>query len=186
MSQIIRQVPNALTAFRLFAAPALALLLHEHHDAGALFLFILAGLSDAVDGYLAKRLASPSRFGAYLDPAADKLLMLVAFIILTQLGATHLWLTALVIGRDVAIVLGLMLGLALGLPLVVAPLTIGKVSTVVQVCYVGLILLLRALQLNLGTLQAPVEIIVAAVTTLSWLAYGQLLFRAFSLRRRTA
>jgi len=186
MMRVLRHVPNALTAFRLFAAPALALVLAEGHAAAGFVLFALAGLSDAIDGYLAKRLASPSRFGAFLDPAADKLLMLVAFLMLTRLGITPIWLTTIVIGRDVAIVIGLLVGLALALPLTIAPLPIGKASTVVQVSYVGLMLFLHALQVNLQTVRSAGEVVVAAVTVLSWLAYGQLLLRAFSLRRRTA
>ena len=72
----------------------------------ALCVFVFAGLSDALDGFLAKRFALTSRFGAWLDPAADKLLMLASYVALTMVGAVPLWLTALVIGRDVAIVAG--------------------------------------------------------------------------------
>jgi cardiolipin synthase len=183
---VLRHLPNALTAFRLFAAPVLVfLLLHERYE-GALVLFALAGLSDALDGYLAKRFAFGSRFGAILDPAADKLLMLVAFVTLVHMDLTPFWLTALVIGRDIAIVAGILLGRALALPIAIAPLAIGKASTVVQVCYVGLVLLLAALGQDVPTLRSAAEITVALVTVASWLAYGQVLLKAFALRRKPA
>lgn len=189
MTALLRHLPNTLTALRLVAAPVLALLLARGLYAAAFVLFVLAGASDAVDGYLAKRFASRSRFGAYLDPAADKLLMLAAFLMLTEIGVTHWWLTLIVVGRDIAIVAGILLALALALPIAIAPLAIGKASTVVQVSFVGLMLLLLTLHFNSLPVQSAAraaEAIVALVTILSWLAYGQVLLRAFSLRRRPA
>ena len=186
MNAAIRQVPNALTALRLLAAPLLGILLNDGSFTLAFALFVFAGVSDALDGWLAKRLASPSRFGAWLDPAADKLLMLIAFVMLTHLGIVPVWLTALVIARDVAIVAGILLSLALALPISISPLAIGKACTVVQVAFVGLILFLRTLHLVFPIAESAAEIIVAAVTAVSWFAYGQLLLRALSPGRRTA
>jgi cardiolipin synthase (CMP-forming) len=186
MSGLLRHLPNLLTALRLFAAPLTAWLIVEGRDVGALGVFAFAGLSDALDGYLARLLSPDSRFGAYLDPAADKLLMLASFLTLAATHAVPLWLTALVIGRDVAIVAGLGLARVLSLPLKVEPLYIGKVSTVVQVCFIGLVLLLLALDSDQPTLVLAGGVATAAVTVASWLAYGQLWFRALALGRRTA
>ncbi len=152
----------------------------------ALVLFGAAGASDALDGYLAKRLALRSRFGAYLDPAADKLLMFIAFVVLTRLGATPLWLTVIVIGRDAAIVAGIALARLIALPIRMAPLAIGKASTAVQVGYVGFVLASLTLGLELPMVRSATEFVVAVVTIASWLAYGQLLFKALALSRRTA
>jgi cardiolipin synthase len=185
---VLRHIPNTLTAFRLLAAPVLAWLLWYGDDRAAFGLFVLAGLSDAVDGYLAKRLAPGGRFGAWLDPAADKLLMLSAFLTLTLMPShvTPLWLTVLVIARDIAIIASIALLRALAMPVVIAPLVIGKASTVVQVAYIGLTLLLLALHVDARLLTSALEVIVALVTAASWLAYGQVLVKAFALGRRTA
>ncbi len=183
---MLRHLPNALSGVRLLAAPALAFLLVNGAYAYAFALFVLAGLSDAVDGYLAKRLAPDSRFGAYLDPAADKLLMLAAFLTLTRLGMVPLWLTALVIARDIAIIAALILIKTLALSVPMSPLPIGKASTAVQVGYVALVLLHLAFRLAPSGFLSAGVILVAIVTAGSWIAYGQVLFRAFVLRRRTA
>ena len=117
MNVLLRQAPNILSALRVVAAPIAAVLILDGIDVAALCVFVFAGLSDAADGYLAKRFALTSRFGAWLDPAADKLLMLASFVTLTMVGAVPLWLTVLVIGRDLAIVLGVGLARLLEAPL---------------------------------------------------------------------
>ena len=183
---MLRHLPNVLSGLRLVIAPALALVLVRGAYGFALALFVIAGLSDAVDGYLAKRLAPGSRFGAYLDPAADKLLMLAAFLTLTRLGSVPLLLTALVIARDIAIVLGVGLIRACALSVPMSPLPIGKASTVVQVGYIAMVLLHLATGFEAPAVLFAAAILVGIVTAASWIAYGQVLFRAFALRRRTA
>jgi cardiolipin synthase len=163
-----------------------AFFIYQGMDKAAFGVFAFAGLSDAVDGYLAKRLALGTRFGAYLDPAADKLLMLACFVTLTVVGMTPLWLTAIVIGRDVAILLGLALARVMALPLEVAPLFIGKASTAVQVAYVALVLAVLAFGIVAPRLLNAGAIAVATFTIASWLGYGQLLVRAIAVRRKTA
>jgi cardiolipin synthase len=169
---------------RLVCAPALAFLLVSGADRAALGIFAFAGLSDAADGYLAKRFGFATRFGRYLDPAADKLLMLAAFVALAAMGFTPIWLAALVIARDLAIVAGIAIGHVLGLPLKVEPLAIGKWSTAIQVGYVGLSLLLLAFGFHWPRLATVAVGITAAVTIVSWLAYGNVLMNAFALRYR--
>ena len=107
MSGLFKHVPNLLTGMRLVCAPALAFLLVSGADRAALGVFAFAGLSDAADGYFAKRFGLATRFGRYLDPAADKLLMLAAFVALAAMGYTPVWLAVLVIARDLAIVAGI-------------------------------------------------------------------------------
>jgi cardiolipin synthase (CMP-forming) len=188
VNPLLKQVPNCLTALRLCAVPFTALFILHGQDWAALLVFAFAGLSDALDGYLARRLGSASRFGVYLDPAADKLLMLVSFVSLTMKDAVSvpLWLTAVVILRDVAIVLGAGAAWLFALPLRIEPLQIGKISTVVQVGFIGIVLLLRALDMDQPSLVLAGAIATGAVTVASWLAYGQLWFRAVMLGRRTA
>jgi len=186
VTPMLRHVPNFLTALRLCAAPLTAYLILSGIDGGALAVFAFAGLSDALDGYLARRLSLNSRFGAYLDPAADKLLMLASFVTLTMMHAVPFWLTALVIGRDIAIVACVGLAWLLAIPLRIAPLLIGKASTVVQVAFIALVLLLRAIDIDNPQAVEVAVLATAAVTLASWLAYGQLWFRAMALGRRPA
>src|SRR5262249_44097708 len=106
---LLRQIPNLLTALRLACAPFTALLLVDHDYRSALAVFAFAGLTDALDGFLAKRYGLDTRVGAWLDPAADKLLMLASFLALTYVAVTPPWLTVLVLARDAAIVLAVLL-----------------------------------------------------------------------------
>jgi cardiolipin synthase len=182
----LRHLPNLLTALRLVAAPLTAFLILNAMHTDALIVFAFAGVSDVADGYLARRFSPGSRFGVYLDPAADKLLMLASFVTLTMIREVPLWLTVLVIGRDVAIALGVGAARLFALPLRIAPLMVGKASTVVQVGYIGLVLLFLALGLDQPRLMTALAFIVAAFTLASWLAYGQLWLRALALGRRTA
>lgn len=186
VTPILRHLPNFLTALRLFAAPLTAWLIHNDKDTAALCVFAFAGLSDALDGYLARRLSPGSRFGVYLDPAADKVLMLASFVTLTMIGAVPLWLTVLVIGRDLAIVLGVALAWIFSLPVQIAPLNIGKASTVVQVGFIGMVLLLLALGADQPNVVLAGALAAGVVTVASWLAYAQVLIRALVLGRRAA
>lgn len=186
VTPLLRHLPNLLTALRLFAAPFTAMLILNERYGAALLIFALAGLSDALDGYLARLLSPGSRFGVYLDPAADKLLMLASFVTLTMVDAVPLWLTALVIARDIAIVGAVGIAWLFALPLKIEPLNIGKISTVVQVAFIGVVLILRALGLVEPAFVLAGAIATAAVTVASWAAYGQLWWRAIALGRRTA
>ena len=186
MTALLRNIPNVLTAVRVLLAPLTAYLIFEGNDFAALGVFALAGASDAVDGFLARRFGLVSRFGEYLDPAADKLLMLICFVTLTIIHQAPLWLSALVIGRDAAIVAGVLLARALSLPVKMEPLAVGKACTVVQIGYVALLLLLLAFNLVMPQLTLFAAATAAVFTLLSWLAYGQLLVKAFALGRRPA
>lgn len=181
---MLKHLPNILTAMRLACAPALAYLLVTGADRAALGIFAFAGLSDAVDGYFAKRFGFATRLGRYLDPAADKLLMLAAFVVLTAMGTSPLWLAIVVISRDAAIIAGIVLGHALDLPLRIAPLLIGKLSTAVQVGYVGLMLLSLSFGLHWTLFARMAAVVTAAVTLASWLGYGAVLVRAFAAKSR--
>jgi cardiolipin synthase (CMP-forming) len=184
VSGLFKYVPNILTGMRLVCAPALAFLLVKGADGAALGVFAFAGLSDAADGYVAKRFGFATRFGRILDPAADKLLMLAAFVALTLMGYAPVWLAVLVVARDLAIVAGIALAHVVGLPLKVEPLPIGKWSTAIQVIYVGFSLLQLAFGLHWANLARDAAGVTAAVTAASWLAYGGVLARAIALRYR--
>ncbi len=97
---MVRHLPNLLSGLRLLAAPFAAWLILSGHDMAALLTFAAAGLSDGLDGFIARRWGVTSVSGAWLDPAADKLLMLLCFTALFAVGGAPFWLVALVIARD--------------------------------------------------------------------------------------
>lgn len=181
---MIRQLPNTITALRLFCAPVLAACLLYGHEAYAFIVFAFAGLTDLADGFLAKRFGLITRVGKYLDPAADKFLMLAAFLSLTAIGRTPLWLMLLVIGRDAAIVFAIFVARMMELPLRVEPLPIGKLCTAVQVGYVGLVLLFLAFHVSRPEILQGAAYVAAAFTIASWLAYGGLWLKALAARYR--
>jgi len=181
---LLRNIPNFLTALRLAAAPALVMLLWQGRYKEALIVFVVAGLTDAADGWLAKRFDLATRFGRYMDPAADKLLMLASFLVLTVLHVTPLWLTVLVIARDIAIVLGIGIARLWELPVRARPSVLGKISTAVQVSYVGLILVMLTFAVDAPWLAQLAAFATAAFTIASGLGYAQLWLRA-ALHRRS-
>ena len=183
---MLRHAPNLLSALRLLAAPAAAWAILEDHDTLALAMFAFAGLSDLADGFVARRWGFTSVFGAWLDPIADKLLMLFCFVALFRIGAAPFWLVVLVIARDALIAAGATLGRMASLPMRIEPLLIGKASTLVQVGYVGLLLLLLAFDLESPRLAAAAGYTVAVFAIFSLAAYVQLFLRALLFGRRTA
>ena len=176
---MMRHVPNLLSGLRVLAAPLAAWLILAGHDGAALGLFAAAGFSDAADGFIARRWGFTSHFGARLDPLADKLLMLCCLLALLGIGMAPRWLVALVILRDFAIALGWMLARWLALSLPVRPLTIGKATTLVQIGYIGLMLLLLAFDLYMPLLALAAATAAALFTLLSGAAYASLFLRAF-------
>src|SRR5262245_3606990 len=100
------QLPNVLTLSRIAAAPLLILVLHSKDYAAGLLIFLIAGLSDALDGWIAKRWGYTSRVGAILDPIADKILLVSCYVMLTRLEHLPFWLVLTVVSRDLLIVGG--------------------------------------------------------------------------------
>lgn len=172
-----RHLPNLLSALRLLAAPFAAYLIWSGHDIAALLTFAAAGASDGLDGFIARRWGVTSGFGAWLDPAADKLLMLLCFTALFAVGVTPLWLLALVVARDLAIAAGWLLIKFFSLPVATAPLFIGKLSTVVQVLYIFSALLLLAFDLDAPRLVSAAAWASGLVTILSAAAYAGIFLR---------
>ena len=156
--------PNFLSFLRIFSVPVLIWLVVEDYTTGALWLFALAGVTDALDGFIAKRFHMETTLGRYLDPLADKLLLLSGFITLTLLDLLPLWLTLLVVTRDVVIVGGALVYQVMTGTLEIKPLLISKVNTVSQM---WLLLLVLQHAVN-GTLQGWLEpfIWLTAITTL--------------------
>lgn len=136
----MRSLPNLLSAARLTAAPYLFWLLWQKHYGVALLVMLLAGVTDAFDGYLARRWKIPSRIGELLDPIADKVLLAGAFAALWLNGAIEGWLAAIVFGRDLLILGGAGLAFLFSKsPRRFPPSIWGKLSTIVQMSLVVIV-----------------------------------------------
>jgi cardiolipin synthase len=182
----VRHLPNLLSALRLLAAPFAAWLILAGHDTASLCVFAAASASDAVDGFVARRWGVTSRFGAWLDPVADKLLMLLCFTALYNVDAAPVWLLALVVGRDAAIATAWLLMRLLAMPLRIQTLAIGKGSTAAQAIYVLLALLLLAFDIEAPRLLGLGAAITGFLTAASGAAYGWLFLRDIAARRAGA
>ena len=128
----LRLIPNAICVARMLLVAPLVLWIVEGRFAAALVVLVVAGLSDGLDGFLAKRFDWQTRIGGLLDPLADKLLLVAAFASLTYVGLMPLELTAVVVARDVVIVLGAVCYQWLIAPVQGEPAAISKLNTACQ------------------------------------------------------
>lgn len=155
-------IPNLICGLRILLVPPLAMALLASRYGEALALIMVAGFSDGLDGFLAKRYHWQSRLGGLLDPIADKLLLTVTFVALTLQGLVPLWLTALVIGRDVVIIGG---GLAyqwLVEPVQPEPSRISKLNTGLQLLYLCLVVAVAAFPASVPAVTASVVLVAGA------------------------
>src|SRR5690606_28373291 len=122
-------IPNLITIGRLFLVPLTIWLIVSGDAATAFWFFVLAGVSDAVDGFLARQFDLRSALGAYLDPLADKALLMSIYITFAILGDIPVWVTILVVSRDVLIIGGVVLAWMLGPPIEMRPRVVSKANT---------------------------------------------------------
>src|SRR3990172_3317644 len=133
-------VPNLITLGRIGLVPVLILALHAGESALALVVFLVAGVSDALDGFIAKRFHLESRLGAILDPAADKLLLVTAYVMLAMIGDIPFWLMLAVVFRDLFIVGGYLVYTSMFGPVRMRPSLLSKLNTFLQLALVLVIL----------------------------------------------
>ncbi|MDA8050790.1 MAG: CDP-alcohol phosphatidyltransferase family protein [Rhodospirillales bacterium] len=163
-------LPNAITFARLCAVP-LAVWLVLRHDLGTVFwLFLGAGATDAVDGWLARH-GRASAFGAVLDPMADKVLLVSMYVTLAAIDVLPDWIAILVVFRDLLIVGGVLLLFVAGQPVAICPLFISKVNTALQIMLVAASLLFVAIGIPVRPVLVPLLWLVAASTLASGAAY---------------
>jgi cardiolipin synthase len=188
----IYTIPNILTFTRLLAAPAVGYLILHSQPVWALSLFFYAGVTDLVDGYLARRFNSQTVVGTVIDPMADKALMTIAVVALTANGTLPIWLAVVVLGRDVALAISAIYFRWISLPppktmarywdfslpsAEVHPTEISKINTFLQLLLVGNAMLLPVLPqawvhaANLIGIFEGWQYLVAATTVWSGLSY---------------
>jgi cardiolipin synthase len=164
-------IPNTLTLARIVLVPLVVWLIITHEMRAAFGLFLLAGFSDAADGYLAKRFGWHTELGAYLDPIADKALLVSIYVTLGLAGHLPVWLVIAVVSRDILIVGAVILSWMLSRPMTVHPLLVSKANTLSQIVLAGLVLAELGLGLGLETLVEVFVWITGALTIASASAY---------------
>jgi cardiolipin synthase len=164
-------LPNLITLARLLSVPLTIWLIFDGRYGTAFWVFVAAGLSDALDGYIAKRFDRRTWIGALLDPAADKAMLVGVYVSLWLAGQLPGELVGLVVLRDLLIVLGFFLIQASSVPKQLDPLYISKVNTLVQIALVGFVLARLGLDIETGPATWMLIAAVAVTTVLSGFSY---------------
>ncbi|MBM3576824.1 MAG: CDP-alcohol phosphatidyltransferase family protein [Alphaproteobacteria bacterium] len=164
-------LPNFITIGRLVLTPATIILIVERQWSAAFVLFAVAGLSDALDGWLARTFSLQSELGAILDPIADKALIVSMYITLAIVDVLPAWLTIMVVFRDAMITGAVSLAWLMGLPMEVHPHFSSKATTAAQLALVGVILAAQAYGVHIPILNVTLVALVAALTVASACVY---------------
>ncbi len=160
-------LPNAITFARLCAVPAAVWLVLQHRFDLAFWVFAAAGVSDALDGWLARVRNARSRLGAILDPVADKALLVSMYVTLAAVGVLPDWLAILVVFRDLLIVGGVLVLYVLGQPPAIQPILLSKANTVLQITLAAGALLVAGFGLAAGRAVLDLLVLATAATTLA-------------------
>ncbi len=164
-------IPNSITLARILSVPLIVWLILREEMLIAFGFFVLGGLSDALDGLIAKQFNLTTRLGKYLDPLADKILLVAIYITLGIKQDIPSWLVILVVSRDLLIVGGIIFSFLMGIRIAIHPVRISKINTFSQIFLAALILGAAAFKLELGLLQTVSVYIVAITTILSGYSY---------------
>lgn len=163
--------PNLITLGRALIVPVVFWLVITRQDTAAFVLFLIAGISDGIDGYLARRYNQRTELGAYLDPLADKLLLVSIFIGLGMRGDLPSWLVIAAVARDAMILAAVIISYMLHRPVEIAPLMVSKLNTVAQITLAAFVLADEAFGINVPLLRTSLIWLTAALTIASLLAY---------------
>ena len=167
----LMNIPNIITLARILSVPLLIwCILSGQYDLSFL-IFMLAGISDGVDGFLAKRYGWKTELGAYLDAVADKTLLVSIFVALGIIKLLPAWIVIGVVARDILIIGAVLLSWILENPVTIKPSYVSKVNTTLQILLAGLVLANAGFALGLGEAIAVVVLIVAIFTLWSALDY---------------
>ena len=154
-------LPNIITLVRIVLVPVIVWAIASHQMTIAFVIFVAAGISDAVDGFLAKRFNMTTEIGAMLDPVVDKALLVSIYITLGISDAIPRWLVILVVSRDLMIIGAVLISWLLENPIPMKPLMVSKLNTVAQVAFAALVLV----SLGFGFQAAPYDVILMGFVT---------------------
>jgi len=173
-------IPNLLTLGRIFLTPLLAWLLLSEWMRAAFFVFFFAGLTDALDGLIARVFAQKSRLGSFIDPLADKLLLVTSFVTLWKIGQIPFWLVFITVGRDVFILCGSLVLLLCQVRFEIKPLASSKLTTLFELGTVFALLGRSFLELS-GWIYSALFLMTAGFSILSG---GQYFTKGMSLLKK--
>jgi len=165
-------IPNLISIARLFLVPLTIWLIVSNEPMTAFWIFVLAGVSDGVDGFIARHFNMRSVLGAYLDPLADKALLVSIYLTFSVLNEIPPWVTILVVSRDVLIIGAVMLAGMLGRPVEMRPHFISKLNTVAQIVLAALVLGDLAFPIDLAMFRHIMVVAVGVLTIGSALLYA--------------
>ena len=160
-------IPNLITLARILLVPVVVWVITSGEMRIAFALFLAAGLSDAVDGFLAKNFHMASELGKYLDPLADKALIVSIYVALGIAQALPLFLVILVVSRDIMIIGAFLLAWLVGRPMPIRPLMVSKANTAAQILLAALVLAEHAFNFDGGLVTQLTMALVAILTLLS-------------------
>jgi cardiolipin synthase (CMP-forming) len=160
-------IPNLITLARILLVPVIVWAIASNQMQIAFGVFLVAGLSDLIDGFLAKRFGMATELGAYLDPLADKAMIVSIYVTLGIQEAIPRWLVILVVSRDIMIVSAVILSWLVDKPVKLKPLTVSKLNTVAQILLSLLVLASLAIGFDAALAIAVLTALVAVLTLLS-------------------
>lgn len=164
-------IPNMITILRFLLVPAVVYWLLDGEWGLAFAGFLIAGISDGIDGFIARHFNQRSQLGAYLDPMADKLLLVSVFVVLGVLGELPLWLVVAAVSRDGLIICAVVLSSVMGSPVEMKPLMVSKANTAVQIVLLAVVLADLAFAPDLEAARAGLIILSGLLTVASAAAY---------------
>jgi len=162
-------IPNLITILRVLLVPIFIIYMINDRTLGSLIIFVIAGASDALDGFIARVFHKKSDLGAYLDPLADKILLIAAYITLAILKMIPAWLAVLIISRDVIILLGVLILYLNRYPVKIHPSLLSKSTTCLQIATI--LMILSNSYLNLEPIKMYAFWLTAGFTIASGLQY---------------
>jgi len=163
-------IPNFFSVLRIVSIPFFIILLSYDYHLAAFTIFVLAAITDACDGFFARLLNQKTVLGAYLDPIADKLLLVSSFIALVLIGLIPLWLAVLVVSRDVLISIGILILRLTAYQIELKPSILSKCTTFLQILTIGMTLLLHILEKSSAVI-GPLYWITGILTIVSGIHY---------------
>ncbi|PTE07380.1 CDP-alcohol phosphatidyltransferase family protein [Mesorhizobium helmanticense] len=164
-------IPNLITIMRLVLVPAVVLAMLNMRWDWAFAGFLVAGISDGVDGFIARHFNQQSQLGAYLDPMADKLLLVSVFVVMGFIGELPLWLVVTMVSRDALIVCAVLLSTVMAHPVEMKPLFVSKANTAIQIALAAVVLGELAFGIRLDPLRPALIILSGVLTVASAAAY---------------
>ena len=162
---------NSITILRFLLVPGVVYAMLTGEMGWAFAGFVIAGISDAVDGFVARHFNQRSELGAYLDPVADKLLLVSVFVVLAIMGKLPLWLVIAAVSRDALIICAVILSSVMALPVKMKPLMVSKANTAAQIVLAAAVLGELAFQLQFAPLRTGLIYLCGVLTVASTAAY---------------